>query len=74
MANKLGMARFNFMMPDMLRERFRAVAEEKGASMASIINHLVSDYVNYNEHIHIQDLEERVTQLETLLMKGGLDE
>ena len=59
-----GSKRFNIVIPTMLFDRFKAVAEEKDTSMAVILNQLISDYVNGNERIAVQDLDSRVSELE----------
>ena len=61
--------KFNFVIPADLLDRIRAIADEKGVPIATILNQLISDYVNNVDRIAIQDIEQRVTELEKEISK-----
>jgi uncharacterized small protein (DUF1192 family) len=61
---KKGTTKFNFTIPTILFDRFKAIAEEKDTPMSVILNQLISDYVNYVDRVQIHDLEERLATLE----------
>lgn len=59
-------AKFNVVIPDELLDRVRKVAEEKGVSVASIINDSLR---NTLEGDRISALESRVSELEREIAK-----
>ena len=61
--------KFNFVIPADLLARIRAISEDRGVPIATIINQLISDYVNHIDRIALQDLEQRVMELETEMSK-----
>ena len=61
--------KFNFVIPADLLDRIRMIADEKGVPIATILNQLISDYVNNVDRIAIQDIEQRVTELEKDMSK-----
>ena len=67
--------KFNFIIPADLLARIRAVAEEKGVPIATIVNQLISDYVNNVDRVSLKDLDDRITALEEEMsrLKGMLE-
>ena len=61
--------KFNFVIPADLLARIRAIADEKEVPIATILNQLISDYVNNIDRIAVKDLEQRVAELENEISK-----